>query len=224
MERYVKSIGTLSLEEVEFLRKIKVAVAGCGGLGGYVVELLARLGVGFLTLVDKDVFEESNLNRQLFCDLNSLGKFKVLVAKERLKIVNPEVEVNAIIAELNFKNGKNFLKNHDLVIDALDTPQAKKLLEEICEDLNIPLVHGAVAGWYGQIATIFPGDRLLRVLYFSKTSGMEKEIGVPPFTPSLVASFQVSEALKVLFKKGEVLRKKVLFIDLLKNEFEIIEF
>ncbi len=224
MKRYEKNFGILSLEEFQLLRKSKVCVIGCGGLGGYVIELLARLGVGFLTVVDKDIFEESNLNRQIFCSISSLGKLKALVAKERLKEVNPEVEVRAVVAELNLKNGKNILEGHDLVIDALDSIEGKKLLEELCENLKIPLVHGAVAGWYGQVACIFPGDRLLRTLYSFKPFGIEKEIGVPSFTPPLVASFQVSEALKILIKKGETLRKKLLLIDLLKGEVEIIEF
>lgn len=223
MKRYEKNFGTLSFDEFLILRNSKVCVVGCGGLGGYVVELLARLGVGFLTLIDKDLFEESNLNRQIFCDLESLGKFKVLVAKERLKRINPEVEVKAIVGELNWETGEHMLKGHDLVIDALDNVEGKKLLEELCDKLRIPLVHGAVAGWYGQVACIFPGDQLLKTLYRSKTSGIEKEIGVSSFTPSLIASFQVSEALKILINRGEILRNKILFIDLLKNEIGFIE-
>ncbi|MCS7279011.1 MAG: HesA/MoeB/ThiF family protein [Thermodesulfobacteriaceae bacterium] len=224
MKRYEKNIGTLSLDEFLSLRRSKVCVVGCGGLGGYVIELLARLGVGYLTVVDKDVFEESNLNRQILCELNSLGKSKALVAKERLKNINPEVEVQAMVTEINLKNGKEILRGHDLVIDALDNAEGKKFLEELAEALEIPLVHGAVAGWFGQVACIFPGDRLLKTLYLSKTFGIEKEIGVPSFTPALIASFQVSEAIKILIKRGEVLRKKVLLVNLLKNEIEVIEF
>lgn len=196
---------------------------GCGGLGGYAIEMLGRLGIGYITAVDKDVFEETNLNRQILSDMNSLGKSKALMAVERMKLVNPEVFVNAIVDEFNFENGKDIIKGHDIVIDALDNIEGKLTLQDICEELGIPFVHGAIAGWYGQVTTVFPGDKTLKFLYKKEMrKGIEKELGNPSFTPALVASIQVSEALKVLIGRGEVLRRKVLFINTFEQEYEII--
>jgi molybdopterin/thiamine biosynthesis adenylyltransferase len=98
------------------------------------------------------------------------------------------------------------------------------ILQSFCEEAQIPLVHGAIAGWYGQVTTIFPGDRTLDRLYKDASDrGLEDELGNPSFTPATIASIQVSEALKVITGKEEVLRKKILMIDLLDNEFHIIE-
>ena len=222
-KRYLKNLKTLSLEEQKKLKETKVVVAGCGGLGGYVVEMLARLGIGFITVVDDEVFEETNLNRQIFCDINSLGKKKALVAKERILAVNPEVAVNPILIRIEERNAKELITGHKAVIDALDSIPHKILLEKACEELKIPLIHGAVAGWYGQVTTVFPGDRTLSIVYKDHTEGIEKELGAPSFSPAVVAGIQVSELLKVILKKGEVLSKKLLYIDLLNQEFQKIE-
>lgn len=223
MGRYDRNMNMLSKEENERLRNFKVCVVGCGGIGGYVIEMLCRLGIGYITAVDKDVFEETNLNRQILSDMNSLGKSKALMAVERMKLVNPEVFVNAIVDEFNFENGKDIIKGHDIVIDALDNIEGKLTLQDICEELGIPFVHGAIAGWYGQVTTVFPGDRTLKFLYKKEMrKGIEKELGNPSFTPALVASIQVSEALKILIGRGEVLRRKVLFINTFEQEYEII--
>jgi len=210
MGRYDRNMNMLSKEENEKLKDFRVCVLGCGGLGGYAIEMLGRLGIGYITAVDKDVFEETNLNRQILSDMNSLGKSKALMAVERMKLVNPEVFVNAIVDEFNFENGKDIIKGHDIVIDALDNIEGKLTLQDICEELGIPFVHGAIAGWYGQVTTVFPGDKTLKFLYKKEMrKGIEKELGNPSFTPALVASIQVSEALKVLIGRGEVLRRKV---------------
>ncbi|ABY92673.1 HesA/MoeB/ThiF family protein [Thermoanaerobacter sp. CM-CNRG TB177] len=223
MGRYDRNMNMLSKEENEKLKDFRVCVLGCGGLGGYAIEMLGRLGIGYITAVDKDVFEETNLNRQILSDMNSLGKSKALMAVERMKLVNPEVFVNAIVDEFNFENGKDIIKGHDIVIDALDNIEGKLTLQDICEELGIPFVHGAIAGWYGQVTTVFPGDKTLKFLYKKEMrKGIEKELGNPSFTPALVASIQVSEALKVLIGRGEVLRRKVLFINTFEQEYEII--
>jgi Dinucleotide-utilizing enzymes involved in molybdopterin and thiamine biosynthesis family 2 len=165
MGRYDRNMNMLSKEENEKLKDFRVCVLGCGGLGGYAIEMLGRLGIGYITAVDKDVFEETNLNRQILSDMNSLGKSKALMAVERMKLVNPEVFVNAIVDEFNFENGKDIIKGHDIVIDALDNIEGKLTLQDICEELGIPFVHGAIAGWYGQVTTVFPGDKTLKFLY-----------------------------------------------------------
>lgn len=216
---------TLSMEENNELRTIKVCVVGCGGLGGYVIEMLGRIGIGHITAVDGDVFDETNLNRQLLSETNLIGISKAKVAFDRMQRVNPEIELIPVNAYLDSQNGKDIIKGHDVVVDALDNAPSKMLLKDICCKLGIPLVHGAIGGWYGQVACVFPGDNTLDMLYKDVDSeGIERELGNPPFTPALIASIQASEVIKILIKRGDVLRNKVLYVDLLSMEFNIIEF
>jgi len=97
------------------------------------------------------------------------------------------------------------------------------MLQKVCEKLEIPMIYGAIAGWYGQVSTILPGDRTLEKIYRAD-AGIESELGNPSFTPATVASIQVAEGLKVLLGKPEILSKKMLYIDLLNQEYETIEF
>ena len=220
MDRYVRNIGTLTQDENQTLHDSKVLVAGCGGLGGYIIQMLARLGIGHITAVDPDVFDRTNLNRQLFADELSIGKSKALITKERIKLINPDIDILPVIEYIDTDNGEKILAGHDLVIDALDNIPSRLVIEEICKNLNIPLVHGAIAGWYGQVCSVLPGDDTLSRIYSSDISkGIERHLGNPAFTPALVASIQVSEAVKILIKRGELLQNKLLFMDLLDNEF-----
>lgn len=223
-KRYVKNTLTLSVEENDRLANFNVCVVGCGGIGGYVIEMLGRLGVGHITAVDGDHFEESNLNRQLLSDTESLGMQKAIKAKERMEKVNPLICLEAVTERLSQQNGKELLQGADVAVDSLDNIETRLMLEKLCAELNIPLVHGAIAGWYGQVATILPGDGVLARFYEGKTfQGMENKLGNPSFTPALVASIEVAEVVKLLIGRGKLLRKKMLFFDLLELNFQLIE-
>jgi molybdopterin-synthase adenylyltransferase len=145
--RYDRNIKTLTPDENESLKTKRVCIIGCGGIGGYVIEMLARIGIGHITTVDGDIFEESNFNRQLLSDEKSLGIKKAERAKMRIKDINSEVEVTAIAEKLTIENGEGILKGHDVVVDALDSVEARFLLQNLCEKLNIPMVSGAIGGW-----------------------------------------------------------------------------
>lgn len=224
LDRYSRNIATLSAEENGSLSMKKVCVVGCGGLGGYIIEMLGRLGIGHITAVDGDVFDESNLNRQLLSDVEVLGSQKALIAQQRMSKVNPLIKVDAITERLTQANGKHTLGDADVVVDALDNIESRLMLEALCEELNIPLVHGAIAGWYGQASTILPGDKLLSRFYAKKDLRGTDGYGNPSFTPAMVASIQVSEVLKLLIGRGELLNGKMLFIDLLRQEYDVIDF
>ncbi len=224
MNRYSRNVSTLSIEENEKLKDFKVCVIGCGGLGGYIIEQLGRLGVGYITAVDGDVFEESNLNRQLLSSTDNIGCSKAEAAELRMRSINPLIKVIPIHERLNMDNGMKIIKGHDVVVDALDSIESRLALEELSEVAEIPLIHGAIAGWFGQVTTIFPGDRTLSRLYPNDLKhGIEKDLGNPSFTPALVASLEVAEVVKVLIKRGDTLRRKLLVINLLNQEFDIIE-
>lgn len=224
MERYCRNLSSITYEENLILQKSRVCVVGCGGLGGYVIEMLARLGVLQITAVDGDVFEESNLNRQLFSDEEALGKSKVYAAAERIQKVNSQVQVAPIAEYVYEDNAAEILEGHDLVIDALDQIGSRFVIQSACRELGIPLVHGAIAGWYGQVMSIFPEDEVLEKVYSQHLSrGMEQNLGNPAFTPALVASMEVSEAVKILIGRGELLRGRLLFLDLLHHDYVVIE-
>ncbi|MDW8801390.1 HesA/MoeB/ThiF family protein [Clostridium sp. A1-XYC3] len=215
MSRYERNMKMLSKEENSKLKSFKVCVIGCGGLGGYIIEMLGRLGIGRITAVDGDVFDESNLNRQLLSNCNNLGKRKAMEAKERMKLVNPEIEVQTITDRITEENILSVFSDQDVIIDAVDNIKTRFLIKDAAGKLNKPMVHGAIAGWYGQVSTIFPGEKTLEKIYPRKVEkGIEKELGNPSFTPALVASIEVSEVLKILLGRGELLRNKVLRIDL----------
>jgi len=199
-------------------------VVGCGGLGGYVVEQLARLGVGNLLAVDPDVFEEHNLNRQLLSSLDQLGKSKVDAAVARVGAINPAVTVTPRQVAFSAANGDELFSGVQLVVDALDSIPVRLELAEVCNRLNLPLVHGAIGGWYGHLTTQFPGDKCIESVYRNWTSGkgMEQQLGNPSFTPAVVASMQVAEACKLLLGETSLLRGRILSIDLLSMDFHEI--
>ena len=220
-ERYERNIGAITQTEQDLLAKKRVLIAGCGGLGAYAAEALARIGLGYLTLIDGDVFVPSNLNRQLNSLESNLGKSKALEAKKRLGQVRTDLSVEAIQIFLNEENASDLLKGHDLIIDALDNVKSRLLIEKTASGLGIPLVHGAVEGWNLQVSVIFPGDLTLSMLYPEDYEPPRPSI--LPFAPAVCANIQAAEAVKVMLNKDCILRKKLLVIDMRDNSFEIIE-
>lgn len=224
MDRYARNKTMITEAEQELLKTSRVCVLGCGGLGGNIIEMLTRLGVGHLTVVDGDVFDETNLNRQLLSTEVSIGFNKASAAKVRMGIVNPEVEVNAIEGFITPENGLDILNNHDIVVDALDNIAIRLKVVDMCRELDLPYVYGAIAGWYGQVATILPGDETMSIINkSSRSKGEEVKLGNPSFTPALVASLQVSEVLKLITHKGKILRNSFLHINMLDHEYEVFE-
>ena len=220
--RYDRNIDALTLAESEALRGKKVCVVGCGGLGGYILEFLLRLGIGHITAIDGDCFDVTNLNRQLLSDERFIGESKAFIAKERAKAVNSQVDVSVFHTFLTEENAEGLLKDHDLVIDAVDNIPARKIMGKACDKLGIPLVYGAIQGWYAQISLILPGSPLLDILY--PDSGVATNKSSLSFTPAVCASYQVAEAVKYLCGRECSLIGKVLYVDLLSMENDLVEF
>ncbi len=208
--------------EQELLAEKKAAVVGCGGLGGYLIEMLGRLGVGSIVAVDGDVFEETNLNRQILCDENNLGGSKAAAAGLHMAVVNSEVDVISVCENLTEENAERILGGCDLVLDGLDSVGSKLMLQRICRQLDIPLVHGAIGGWFGQVTTIFPGNDTLSLIY-EEGCEVSQEEGNPSFTPAVIAGIQAAEAAKVLLGYEDILQRKMLFIDLFTGEVQRVE-
>ena len=220
--RYQRNRQGISVQQQRTLFGSRVAVIGCGGLGGYIIEELARLGVGTIIAIDPDVFEEHNLNRQILSTPATLGRPKVEAAAARVAEINPAVTVAKFQVFYSYKNGAELLHDADVVVDALDSIPTRLALAETCAELDVPLVHGAIGGWYGQVATQYPGDDTIQRMYgrWVEGKGVEQQLGNPSFTPAVIASIQTAEVCKILLGVGEPLRNRKLFINLLDMEFE----
>ncbi|MEW5984584.1 MAG: ThiF family adenylyltransferase [Acidobacteriota bacterium] len=218
--RYQRNQAMLTTGQQRQLFDSVVAVAGLGGLGGYIIEELARLGVGSLVAIDPDVFVEHNLNRQLLSAPSSLGISKVDQAVARVAGINPAVTVRGVRATLTEYNARDVLTGATVVADALDSAAARLDLAAACRVLDLPFVHGAIGGWYGNVTTVWPGDSTLDRLYPDGTGGrgIESDLGNPSFTPAIVGSLQVAEICKVLLGIGEPLRQRILSVDLFHME------
>ena len=225
--RYDRNFSTISLEEQAILARSHVAVIGLGGLGGGVCEMLARTGVGTLTLVDGDAFDMSNLNRQVLSREDNIGLPKARAAKERIFAVNSSIQVNSIQAYADETNLYDMIDGANLVVDCLDTIDTRFLLQETAQQAGLPIVSGAIAGVCGQVTVIFPKDLGYELIYGKKNDslyrGIETLTGNISYCALLVASLQASECIKVLLKRGEILRNKLLIADLESNSFEIMD-
>ena len=221
-EYFSRNQAIFSPEEAKALRSKRVLVAGCGGLGNSVTELLARSGVGGLILADGDVYEPSNMNRQLFCTAKTLGRGKAETSAARVKEINPEIEVRAFGELITAENASALVRGCDLVMDALDSVPARLLLEDACAAEGVPLVHGAVNGWALQAGICPPGAGMLHALY--RGSERAKGSGGVAVTVFACAAFQVSEALKLLLGREDVLYGKLMCFDLLCKESQLICF
>ena len=222
--RYDRNMMALSPEECAALSGKRIAVVGCGGLGGSVIEALARIGVGYLRVIDGDVFEESNLNRQLLCTEETLGRPKAEVAAERVHAVNSTVEVEPIVAFLGKDNASSLLEGVDCVVDCLDNLQARFWAAHACQELGLPIVYGAIAGWFGQVCTVYPGD-ISFVNVYGDPSGesQHKKLGNLPFTAYSIAAIQTAEAVKVVLGKPSQIRNRLLMVDLLDGSADEME-
>ena len=215
--RYIRSIGTVGIEGQLKLLRSTVAVCGAGGLGGTVIELLARAGVGRLIIIDNDKFSESNFNRQIMAAEADLGKSKVKVAAARVKKINSAVEVSAVNKTINSKNIKKLIIDAGVVLDGLDNLRTRRVVARACDELKIPFVHGAIAGWCGQLLTVFPGDKGLNAICGLSAEeneyGMETHTGNPAATPAVIAAWEVQEAIKIITGIGTPIRNRLIFLD-----------
>jgi molybdopterin/thiamine biosynthesis adenylyltransferase len=225
--RYLRNLGTIGVGGQIKLLESSVAVVGAGGLGGTIIELLARQGIGHIIIIDDDRFVEQNLNRQLLSVEKNLGKNKAEVAARRVRRINSGVALTVYVERLNEENAIRLLKEARVVADALDSLPARFIVEKACRSLGIPLVHGTIGGFCGQLTTIFPEDAGLCCIYGSADSlpeqGIEAQIGNPSTTPAVVAALQVQEIVKIITGIGKPIRKSILVLDMMEGTAERID-
>jgi molybdopterin/thiamine biosynthesis adenylyltransferase len=225
-ERYVRNMKTFSPQDQVALLKARVSIVGLGGLGGTAVEILARLGIGTLNVIDGDTFEESNLNRQFLSTPRLMTKSKAEAAERRIKEINPSITVKQHSQFLDQNNGLDLLSRPDVIVDCLDNLKTRFVLERLCRQIGSPLVSAAVAGSTGHVTTIYPQDQGLKLIYGdpAKTPphGAEASLGTVPYSVTFLAALECAEIVKIIQHRGSLLRNKLLVADLNDGVFDVI--
>ena len=214
-QRYIRNLGALSEAECALLREKTVLVAGCGGLGGYLIEMLLRIGVGEIRAADGDRFEASNLNRQLLSAPALLGRKKAEVAAERAAAVNPDVRFVAVPEFVTEANVEALIRGCDAVLDALDNIASRRMLARACTEAQIPMIHGAICGWTAQAAIVLPGDGMIDRIY-PEGAALKSKASLS-FTPPFCAALQTALCVRLLTGR-EVEAGKLYVADLLDME------
>ncbi|HET8720323.1 MAG TPA: ThiF family adenylyltransferase, partial [Candidatus Nitrosotenuis sp.] len=225
LDRYSRQI---MLEEIGYqgqlkLKSAKVCVVGVGGLGNPITTRLAAMGVGKIRIIDRDVIELSNLHRQTMYDESDVGQIKVEVAARKLQKLNPDVEIESLPISINDYTAPDAIEGCDVVIDALDSVNARYALNKACVEKNIPFVTGAAVGVSGQAFTILPHQNACYSCMFPAldedsmpTCSIE---GVHPSILSVIGGIEVAEAVKILLGQKPSLSDRILHVDLEDLDF-----
>lgn len=209
------------------IRKIRATIVGTGGLGSVTTVQLTALGVGFLRIIDNDVVERTNLQRQLLFREEDIGRPKIEVAKKFLEKLNPDVEIEGIQAEINKKNSSIVTESVDLVIDALDKFEPRFIINRECLKKKIPYIFGAVSGVIGNAMTVIRGKGACIECVFGHVEDHKlpttSETGIHPAIINIIGSIQISEATKIMTGRQPQLINKLQFCDLNNLNFEVID-
>ncbi|MGN6349125.1 MAG: ThiF family adenylyltransferase [Candidatus Nitrosocosmicus sp.] len=229
LTRYSRQI---MLEEIgysgmEKIKDAKICVVGAGGIGNPVVAQLVGMGVGKIRIVDRDVVEISNLHRQHLYSESDIGKVKVEAALERLQKMNSDVNIEAVPISVTPFTADDIVKDYDIVIDALDSIDARYALNDSCIKLGIPFIYAGALGMVGSVCTILPKKSACLRCIFPELSEDEMPTcsteGVHPSILYLVAGIQVSEAIKIIVGQQPSLIDNLLYIDLNNLVFDKIQ-
>jgi molybdopterin-synthase adenylyltransferase len=211
-ERYKRQMILFGDEGQERLKKAHIFIAGAGGLGSPVSLYLAVAGIGTITIVDMDVVDQTNLNRQILHSDRDIGKKKTSSAEEKLQAINPDITVYAIDVKIDETNISDLVTGADGIVDALDNYPTRYLLNEVAIAENIPLFHGGIRGFYGQATTIIPGVTPCLKCIFPKAPPREvfPVVGV---TPGIIGMVQANEVIKYLLRCGDLLTGRLFIWD-----------
>jgi len=220
-ERYKRQILLFGEEGQERLKKAHIFIAGAGGLGSPISIYLAVAGIGTITLVDKDVVELTNLNRQILHYDRDIGRKKTASAEAKLRDINPDITVKVIDTTIDETNVDRLVGSADGIVDAMDNFPTRYLLNETAVKKKIPLFHGAIRGLYGQATTIIPGKTPCLACIFPKAPPKEifPVVGV---TPGFIGMVQATEVIKYLVREGRLLENRLFLWDGLESHAEEI--
>jgi adenylyltransferase/sulfurtransferase len=209
------------------LRNARACLIGVGGLGSPIATQLVGMGIGYLRIVDRDIVSRSDLHRQHLYDADSVGLPKVEIAQQKLGKLNPDVKVDPVPESLNSINAEELIGGMDVVIDGLDRPEPRYLVNRVCNKFKIPYVFGAAIEAFGNTSTIMPGQTFCLECFMP---GLKDEdlpvcgvVGVHPSVIGMVSSVQVCEAVRLIIGQKPKLYNRLLYIDLREFEFNILE-
>jgi adenylyltransferase/sulfurtransferase len=206
------------------LLNAKVLIIGAGGLGSPIALYLAAAGIGKIGIVDYDIIDISNLQRQILHATKSIGKKKILSAKKRLKEINPEVQIETYKTKIAPNTNYDFIADYDIVISAVDNLETRYTLNDLCIFHNIPLIEGAINNFEGHVTTIIPKiSACYRCLFHHDPKQKRKEIGVMGTIPGIIGTLQATEAIKYLLQKGTLLQNRLLYYNALTATFREIK-
>ena len=215
MERYIRNIQIPQIGE-EGQKKLlcaKVLIAGAGGLGSTVIALLASAGVGKLGIIDSDLIEITNLNRQFLHKTGDIGKEKSISAEKFVHELNPDIKVEAYQIRLNEQNYSEIIEKYEIIVDCFDNLESKFLLNKIALASKKPLIHGGVSEFGGQVTTVIPYETVCLSCLFGNIPETEKTKGVISPAVSTIASIQAMEVVKLITNTGCLLKNRILFYD-----------
>ncbi len=205
------------------LKNARVLIIGAGGLGCPIIQYLVAAGVGKIGIIDFDTVDESNLQRQIIYNTNDIGKSKAEVAKAKMELLNPEIEITAYNLALNTSNALSLFEQYDVIIDGSDNFSTRYLVCDACIYTNKPLVYGAIFKFEGQVSVFNLDDSSpsYRCLFPTPPAPGSvpncSEIGVLGVLPGIIGSYQANETLKIILGIGNPLSGKLLTINTLTN-------
>lgn len=218
LERHNRQIEVLGEDGQEKLKEARIFIAGAGGLGSPISIYLAAAGVGHITLVDKDVVELSNLNRQILHWEKDLGRKKAVSAQEKLSQINSDIDIQIGFDTLGEDNVSDLVADSDLIIDAMDNFPVRYLLNRTALKKRIPFIHGGIWGLYGQAATVLPGRSPCLRCIFPEAPQVAPIPSVVGVTSGIIGMIQATEAIKYITGRGELLSGKLLIWDGLNSQ------
>jgi adenylyltransferase/sulfurtransferase len=227
MDRYSRQIvlrdfGVEGQLKVKFA---KVCIVGVGGLGSVSSLQLAGIGVGYLRIIDRDVVDLTNLQRQLIYNVTSIGYPKVEAAAKKLNDLNPGVKVDPVATSISEDNAESLIKGVDIVVDALDRFGPRFAVNRACVKLGIPYVFGGAIETYGNATTIIPTETPCLECLFHNADDSEaltcERVGVIPPVINIIASIQVNETIQLILKEKPTLASKIIYCDLRSMSFDV---
>jgi molybdopterin/thiamine biosynthesis adenylyltransferase/rhodanese-related sulfurtransferase len=230
LKRYSRQIilPEIGLSGQEKLKSAKVLMVGAGGLGCPILQYLTAAGVGTIGIVDDDVADLSNLHRQILYSAADIGKYKARIAKEKLGVLNPHINVTAFIERLTASNAEQICKKYNLVIDGSDNFETRYLVNDTCVALNKPLVFGSIFKFEGHVSVFnYQGGPNYRDVFPEAPPTDEvpncAEIGVLGVLPGMIGTYMANEAIKIICGIGETLSGKLMTINALNNSTSIFK-
>ena len=222
----LKEIGQLGQEKITHA---KVLMIGAGGLGCPALQYLAAAGVGTIGIVDFDVIEMSNLQRQILYTVDDIGQSKAITAAKKLSLLNPEIIIDVYNVQITNNNALEILENYDIIIDGSDNFATRYLINDACVLLDKPLIYGAVLRFEGQIGVFNLADETTnsKTNYrdlFPKPPDLDSsiscnDVGVLGVIPGIIGTMQATEALKIITGIGKSLTNKIISYNALENTF-----